>query len=484
MIFKRLYDDTLAQASYLLGCTQTGEAIIVDPNRDIEKYVRAAEGEGLRITHVTETHIHADFVSGSRELAEQTGSRLFLSDEGDSAWKYAFGRERNVQLVTHGGSFKVGNILIDILHTPGHTPEHLSYMVTDSMGADSPIGILTGDFVFVGDVGRPDLLERAAKQAGTMESAARRLFSSIQKFKDLPDFLQIWPGHGAGSACGKSLGAMPQSTVGYEKIANWALGITNENEFVMMVLSGQPEPPTYFARMKHLNRDGPPPLGGLRSPKNLFARDLPAAVDSGALVVDVRSSERFAERHVPGTINIPLGKKFSTWAGSLVPYDIDFYILVDEDAPHAAEHAAYDLALIGLERVAGSFMTDAIDAWNASGRPIGTVPQMKVTDLATKSDRDEVFILDVRNGSEWEAGHMPNAANIPLALLTERLSEIPTDRPIVVHCQTGGRSSIAASVIRRSGILNVINLVGGYAGWVRDGHPIQHEGEELASHSA
>ena len=243
MLLERFYDDKLAQASYLVGCAATGEALVIDPHRDVAQYVRAAEAEGLRITHVTETHIHADFVSGSRELAQRTGATLLLSAEGGSDWQYAFAREAGAVLLRDNDVFRVGNIAVRVLHTPGHTPEHLSFMITDTASTDRPMGVFTGDFVFVGDVGRPDLLERAAKMRGTMEVGARALYRSLQAFKRLPDYLQLWPGHGAGSACGKSLGAVPSTTVGYERIANWGFADMTEDRFVEAVLAGQPEPP-------------------------------------------------------------------------------------------------------------------------------------------------------------------------------------------------------------------------------------------------
>jgi hydroxyacylglutathione hydrolase len=223
MILKRFYDEKLAQASYLIGCAATGESIVIDANRDVAQYVDAAAREGVKVTHVSETHIHADFVSGSLELARRTGAEMLLSDEGDAAWKYAFVNAAGATLLRGGDTFMVGNIRIDVLHTPGHTPEHLSFLITDTLATSEPMGAVTGDFLFVGDVGRPDLLERAAGIAGTMETGARTLFQSLQRFKSLPDYLQIWPGHGAGSACGKALGAVPTSTLGYERIVNWGL---------------------------------------------------------------------------------------------------------------------------------------------------------------------------------------------------------------------------------------------------------------------
>ncbi|HWO89418.1 MAG TPA: MBL fold metallo-hydrolase, partial [Gemmatimonadales bacterium] len=294
MLLKRFYDTKLAQASYLVGCQRTGEALIVDPNRDLAQYLHAAKVEGMKIAHVTETHIHADYVSGSRELAAVTGAKLYLSDEGGSDWSYGFAREAGAVMLRDGDEFRVGNIRVGVVHTPGHTPEHLTFVITDGATTDQPMGAFTGDFIFVGDVGRPDLLEKAAGITGTMEAGARDLFRSLQNFKRLPDWLQIWPAHGAGSACGKSLGAVPSSTLGYERFANWGLATENEDDFVRMVLEGQPEPPAYFARMKRVNRDGPEPISSAPQPPRLAPGRLGEALKSGAVVVDTRGTAAFA----------------------------------------------------------------------------------------------------------------------------------------------------------------------------------------------
>ena len=483
MILERFYDEKLAQASYLIGCAATGEAVVVDPNRDIERYVRAAEAAGLRITHVTETHIHADFVSGLRELAARTGATMYLSDEGDENWKYAYAHERPTVLLKDGDHFHVGKIRFDVLHTPGHTPEHITFLVTDGAAADRPIGALTGDFVFVGDIGRPDLLEKAAGVAGTAESGARRLFRSLQRFKKQADWLQIWPGHGAGSACGKGLSSIPHSTVGYERLYNWAFRIEDEDEFVREVLAGQPEPPKYFAQMKRLNKEGPRILNGFPTPARIPAERITELLDDGALVVDTRPAAEFAAAHIPGTINIPLNRSFNTWAGWLIDYDVDFYLLVAGGAEQIAE-AVRDLAFIGLDRVAGTFDASALAAWTAAGRALEQVPQLTVAELAAKLGRDDVAIIDVRGRNEWDAGHLPaHAANgavalrhIPLGYLVDRLDEIPTGRPLVIHCKGGGRSAIAASILRARGFDDVHNLAGGYDAWVAAGYQIQREG--------
>lgn len=479
MLLKRFYDTKLAQASYLIGCSATGEAIVIDPNRDVEQYVRAAAEEGLRVTHVTETHIHADFVSGSRELARRTGAQLLLSDEGDAHWKYAFAAAEGARLLRDRDVFLVGNLKFEVRHTPGHTPEHLSFVVTDTPATDRPMGAFTGDFVFVGDVGRPDLLEKAAKVVGTMEAGARTLFQSLQRFKQLPDYLQLWPGHGAGSACGKALGAVPSSTLGYEKLANWGLAVDDEDEFVGMVLAGQPEPPAYFAEMKRINKEGPHILGGFRRPERLPAARLDGLLTGApgerAIVLDTRPAAAFAAGHIPGTINVPLNKSFGTWAGWLVPYDRDFHLIVDAECSRCIDEAVHDLAMIGLDRVAGYVGTDVFEAWTAGGRALATVPQISATELAEQMKAGDVTVVDVRGHAEWEGGHLPGVTHIPVGYLADRLDELPRDRPVVVHCQGGARSAIAASVLQAAGVPNVINLTGGFGEWQRQALPVEHD---------
>ncbi|HEU4643369.1 MAG TPA: MBL fold metallo-hydrolase [Gemmatimonadaceae bacterium] len=475
MFFQRFYDTKLAQASYMIGCQRTGEAVIIDPNRDVEQYVAAAEVEGLHLTHVTETHIHADFVSGARELAHRTGAQLLLSGEGGADWTYTYAADAGARLVRDGDQFMVGNIRVDVMHTPGHTPEHLSFLVTDTPAAAGPWGILTGDFVFVGDVGRPDLLERAAGYAGTMEAGARTLFRSLQRFRALPDHLQVWPGHGAGSACGKALGAVPSTTVGYEKIGNWGVAATDEDEFVRMVLAGQPEPPRYFAEMKRINKDGPRLLGGQRHAPRRPASALPTLVRRGEIVVDTRPAAAFADGHVPGTLNIPLDRSFTTWAGWLLPYDRDIHLLLDDACPHCADAAVRDLAMIGLDNVAGIFGAAALEAWIATGGELRTVAQATASQTAARLQRGEAIVIDVRGRAEWEAGHVPGVPNIPLGYLGERLAEIPTGMPVIVHCQAGARSAIAASLLQARGVPDVVNMAGGFAAWEHAGLPVTRE---------
>ena len=472
MIFQRFFDDKLAQASYLVGCVATGEAVVVDANRDVEPYVRAAEREGLRIVAVTETHIHADYLSGSRELAHRTGARLHLSDCGPVEWKYGFAASDNARLLKDGDEIVVGNVKLRALHTPGHTPEHLSFLVIDGAATAEPMSIITGDFVFCGDVGRPDLLEKAVQVKGSAEAAARVLWKSLERFRALPDHLTVWPGHGAGSACGKGMSSVPCSSVGYEKMVNWAFQAKNEQAFVAGVLAGQPEPPAYFATMKRLNRDGPRVIGAMRSPPLLDYTSLPQGRGSrvaGPVLVDLRSGADFAAGHIPDSLSIPLNKSFTTWAGSLLPYDRDIHLLFpDRDAAGLAE-AVRDLALIGLDRIAGYWTVDAIDWWKGQGRPLTTVAQISPAGLAAAKHR----VVDVRGAAEWEGGHLPGAVHIPLPELAARIKELPTERPLVLQCAGGARSMIAASLLQAEGVAGVVNLTGGYSAWVKAGLPTE-----------
>lgn len=466
MFFRQFYDQPLAQASYLIGCQITGDAIVVDPLRDVRPYVEAAAAEGLRITHVTETHIHADFVSGTRELAAATGAQMYLSAEGGQDWQYKSAAQDGATLVRDGDVIKVGNLRLDVMHTPGHTPEHISFVLTDTPRAAGPMGVITGDFVFVGDVGRPDLLERAAGIADTMEVGARTLFQSLQRFRALPDHLQVWPGHGAGSACGKALGAVPSSTVGYEKLSNWGVAENDEAQFVATVLDGQPEPPRYFAQMKRINRDGPSVLGAVRTPPRLSAEQLSTIVAS-AWLVDVRAAAPFAAGHIAGAVSIPYTRSFSTYAGTVVPYDVDIVLLVprvatahEDDIPPLVHQAAHDLSMIGLDRVVG---WEFADVTSDTSLPIEALPQLSIASLDAWNGVPYTLI-DVRGVAEWNAGHVPGAIHIPLGQLADAIQSIPAT-PIIVQCQSGARSAIGASVLQKLGRAEVQNLVGGYAAW-------------------
>lgn len=474
MIFKRFYDESLAQASYLLGCEKSREAIVVDPGLGLEDYERAAAAERLRIAHVTETHIHADFVSGARALAEKVGATLHLSGEGGDDWGYTSAALSGAQPVTAGSRIQLGSVTLEAVHTPGHTPEHITFVVIDRERGEEPVGAVTGDFIFVGDVGRPDLLELAAGVAGSAERSAAQLFRSVQDFKARPDHLQLWPGHGAGSACGKSLGSVPQTTLGYERLFNWALADLGEREFIAKALEHQPVPPRYFAEMKKLNRDAAP-LPVAPEPVVTKARALRAALEAGATVVDSRSAEAFAEKHIPGTVNIPLGKSFLNWMGALVPYDRDFFLILNGEPAHSMKSAASSLRKIGLVRLGGYAGADIVGGWK--GKKDDVLRQTKIDARTLDSLRGEkrLQVVDVRAPDEWSAGHLAGALHIPLAALPDRLAELDSTSPVVVHCKGGGRSAIAASFLEANGFNQVANLAGGFDSWMANNLPVERE---------
>ncbi len=469
MYFKHIYERGLAQASYIVGCQSKGVAMVIDPRRDIDVYLDIAEKENLTITHVTETHIHADFLSGARELAEVTGAKLLLSDEGGPDWQYQFDHEG----LRDGDTFNVGNLKIDVMHTPGHTPEHISFLLTDTPAGNYPVMVFTGDFVFVGDIGRPDLLEKAAGIKNTQEAGAKALFKSLEKFKKLPDHVQVWPAHGAGSACGKALGAVPSSTVGYEKLVNWGLQIEDEEKFVEAILEGQPEPPVYFAMMKKLNKTGPEIFGGLPHPARFTLTQFRKALHDNIRIIDTRDKLSFAGGHVRGAVNIQDNSAFSTWAGWILNYDEPFVLIA---SPHRIEELTRALIRIGLDNMAGYF-TD-VDSWANQCHELETTEQMTVKDLIGKRAVEDIAVVDVRGYSEYNAGHIPGAMNLHAGYLLRNLDKIPTDSKVVVHCESGDRSSIAASLLQSQGFDNIINLTGGIAAWRQEGQPVDKQSEK------
>ena len=469
MLLKYFYDDRLAQASYMIGCQACGEALVIDASRDIAPYIQTAESEGLSITHVSETHIHADYVSGSRELAAKSGARLYLSDMGNTDWKYDFPEVRSgaATLLHDGDAFMVGNIRIEIVHTPGHTPEHIVFMITDTAGADRPMGVFTGDFLFVGGVGRPDLLEEAAGIAGTAEPGARQQFHNLQRFRTMPDYLQVWPGHGAGSACGKGLGAIPSSTLGYEKLFNTAFQCDDEETFVTWLLKDQPEPPRYFARMKRVNRIGPALLSELAEPGHLAGMDgtgVSGLIDSGALVIDTRDTPQFARAHIPGTLNIPATSSgFNTYAGWYVDFDQQTYLIA---TPETAPRLIRDLRAVGIDNLPGYFTPDIVNGFDES------LTQIDPQEAAEKMG-NAGFILDVRGATEHVEERIPGVRHIPMGYLPRHLGELPKDELIIIQCGSGVRSEVAASLLLKYGFTNVANLSGGIDAWRAAGLPTQ-----------
>ncbi len=473
MFMRMIYDEKLAQAAYLIGCQKTGEAVIIDPERDVDRYIDLAQANGLRIVAAAETHIHADFVSGSRELAERTGAKVFVSDEGDADWKYEWldkrlaGGTYDHQLLKDGDRFHIGNIELQAIHTPGHTPEHIVFLVTDhGANATAPIGMATGDFVFVGDLGRPDLLETAAGHAGAMEPSARRLYSTVKKLSDIPDFVQIWPAHGAGSACGKALGAVPMSTVGYEKRFNPAIqAAATEQGFVDFILEGQPEPPLYFANMKRDNKLGPPVLGELAQPERMSAADLQKLDASAVAIIDTRPWDAFTTGHIKGSLSFPLSKSFNTDAGSMVRDTDDIYLVIEEPK---LDEAIRDLIRIGLDRIKGWCPAAEVSA--APG--LATVEEITVEDAARLVQSHKVGVLDVRRKTEFDAGHIPSATNIAHTRLAGRMTEVPTDETLLINCRSGVRSARATAYLMRAG-RRVINLKGGFLAWEKSAAPVE-----------
>ncbi len=448
MYFRQVFEPKLAQYSYVIGCQRTGEALVIDPMRDIDRYEAIAAEEDLKITAVAETHIHADFLSGALEYAER-GVRVYLSDEGGDDWRYRWIRDHHdAVLVKDGDAFNIGNIRILVAHTPGHTPEHVSFMITDEGGgASEPMGIASGDFVFVGDLGRPDLLESAAGVAGAMEPSARTLYRSATRFLELPDYLQVWPGHGAGSACGKALGAVPDSTVGYERRFSPALDFVQrgEREFVDFILEGQPEPPLYFARMKKWNKEGAPVLGRLPQPPELDGAGVRAARDSGAVVVDTRVDRRaFMASHLEGSLYAPLDKTLPTIAGSYVEPGEPIVLIAEAGQ---VEEAVLDLVRIGLDEIVGF----------AAPATLARMDGLRATTVAETSDLERLRTepgavpLDVRRKTEYDLSHVPDAINIAHTRLRARRDELPDGARFLVYCRTGARAAAATSYLESLG---------------------------------
>ena len=474
MFLKYFYDQKLAHASYMVGCQRAKAALIVDPGRDIAPYLEAAASEGFEITAVAETHIHADYVSGARELADRVGAKLHVSDEGPTEWKSLYLDQYDHQGLHDGDQFMVGGIKLEVMHTPGHTPESISFLLTDQGGgAEHPMGIFTGDFVFVGSIGRPDLLEEAAGIDNTAEPGARDLYQSIERFRQLPDHLQVWPAHGAGSACGKGLGAIPSSTVGYEKRVNPALQYTNETDFVNYILTDQPEAPKYFGLMKQINKEGPAILGKQGNTPTLPVTEIDDAVANGT-VIDLTGSAQFGKQHVGGTLNIP-SKMLAAWAGWLVDYSRPVYLI--SDGLDDAQEATRVLQKIGIDRVAGFIDRSALIS---AGRATQSYPNASPQELAKDIENQQALLIDVRNITEWNQGHIPQAQHRFLGKLPDTMNQLPNDQRILIQCQSGARSAIAASLLQAAGLL-VTNMTGGYSAWTRQGLPVVTSNEPVCS---
>ncbi len=457
MFFQHVYDKTLAQASYFIGCQKAGEAVVIDPKRDVDTYLKIATENKMRITKVAETHIHADFLSGARELAKLTGAELYLSDEGGKDWSYAF---PHVGL-KDGDVFEVGNLKFEVMHTPGHTPESISFLLTDTPASREPVMVFTGDFVFVGDVGRPDLLEEAAGIKDTKVPGAKDLFRSVARFRKLADHIQIWPGHGAGSACGKALGAVPSSTVGYEKIRNWAFQYENDEDgFIEYLLEGQPEPPKYFAMMKQLNKVDRPLLTTVPRPERLSPAAFEQALKQGLNIVDTRQKSEFFAGHIPGTLNIQHNNAFPNWMGWFMSYDQPFVLIADEEQH---DELVRMLMRIGLDNLLG--YVPNVSFWAEAGNTLATTPVVSINTVKEMIEAGNPQIVDLRGATEYQDGHIKDADNVFVGTLEKNLDKISKDREVIIHCLTGDRASIGYSILARHGFDNVKNYVNGYQEW-------------------
>jgi hydroxyacylglutathione hydrolase len=464
MYFQHVYDKSLAQASYFIGCQKAGVAIVIDPKRDVDTYLEIASQNNMKITHVAETHIHADFLSGSRELAALTGAQLYLSNEGGPDWQYEF---PHVGL-KHGDVVNVGNLRLDVIHNPGHTPESISFLLTDVPASDKPVMLFTGDFVFVGDVGRPDLLEKAAGIAGTQEAGAKQMYRSLKLFTDLPDYIQVWPGHGAGSACGKSLGSVPSSTVGYEKLSNWAFQYDHdERGFVKYLLEDQPEPPRYFAMMKKLNKTDRPLVTEIIKPKWLTLAELKTALDKGIKVIDTRSKADFAKGFIPRTINIQGTNSFSTWMGWFVSYEEPFILIAEKSR---LNDLVRKLMRIGLDNIYG--YVDNINDWENSGEKLSKANVVSLEEFKDILKNNHTQVVDLRGESEYRSGHIKGTENIFIGTLEKSLDRIKRDEQVVLHCQSGDRTTIGYSILKKHGFKNIKNYSGGITEWVNEGNPV------------
>lgn len=464
MFFQHVYEKSLAQASYFIGCQKAGVAAVIDPKRDVDTYLAIAKESKMQITHVFETHIHADFLSGSRELAALTGADLYLSDEGGEGWEYEFPHHG----LKDGNKIKLGNLSFEVIHTPGHTPESISLLLTDHSATDQPVMLFTGDFVFVGDIGRPDLLEKAAGISGTANAGASQMFKSVQQFASMPDFIQVWPGHGAGSACGKALGAVPSTTVGYEKIRNWALRFADDQKgFTDFLLADQPEPPLYFAMMKKLNKIDRPLLTTVPVQKKMSSQELSDAVAKGIKVIDTRNKTAFSEGFIPGSYNIQGNNSFATWAGWILSYD-EWFILVAAD--EEIEDLTRKLMRIGLDNVYGYVSSTA--AWTEEGGKLNKANILSFDEAKDMIHNNGVQLIDLREATEFNAGHITKAKNVFVGNLAKNLDQLNKDKKILIHCQGGDRAAIGYSILAKNGFNNVYNFSGGINEWVDHHEPL------------
>lgn len=457
MYFKQFYLGCLAQASYLIG--SGGEAAVVDPQRDVEQYLAEAAAHGLTIKYVIETHLHADFVSGHRELAARTGAEIIFGRRADAAFPF--------RGVGDGDEIRLGTVVLRFLETPGHTPESISVLVIDTAVSDRPQKVLTGDTLFIGDVGRPDLV---GTKGYTPQAMAAMLYESLHtKLLTLPDDVEVYPAHGAGSLCGRNLSKETSSTIGEQRRFNYALRPMTKEEFIALVTADQPEIPAYFPKDVELNRTGAPALAELPRAAELTPEEVNKLVRQGRLVLDVRSAAEFGAGHVPGAINISLGGQFASWAGTLIRLGTPIILVAEE--PATVDEAVTRLARVGIETVEG-YLGGGMYAWDRAGRTIERLAHLPVDELRHRLDeQSDLQIVDVRRPAEYRAGHVPGAINHQLAHLEEHVGELDPLRETAVICASGYRSAIAASLLARHGFRRLYNVVGGMSAWVGVGYP-------------
>ncbi|MFZ0952176.1 MAG: rhodanese-like domain-containing protein [Candidatus Sulfotelmatobacter sp.] len=458
MYFEQFYLGCLAHASYMLA--SEGEAVVVDPQRDVEIYLTAAEANQVSIRHIFETHLHADFVSGHRELASRTGARIYIGAQARATFPHV--------AINDGFQLQVGKLRITALETPGHTPESMCFVVTDEEKSPAPWAVLTGDTLFLGDVGRPDLSKRF-----TPAQLAGMLYDSLQsKILKLPDNVLVYPAHGAGSLCGRNMRAERVSTIGTERLTNYALQIKSREEFVRQLTSNLPARPEYFLQDAEINRTGASALSDLPALSAIEPAELKALLAEGGIALDVRPGEQFAAAHVPGSVNIALSGQFASWAGAVL--GLAAHPILVAESQEAISEARMRLARIGLEDARG-YLKGGIAAWKQAGLPLSTLPQISVETLSGRLQESSLQVLDVRREPEWEAGHIEGATWWPLDNFKVAPPEIDRNLPVAVHCKGGYRSMIACSLLQRAGFKNVFNLVGGFDAWQQANLPVAKE---------
>jgi hydroxyacylglutathione hydrolase len=461
VVLEQFFLGCLAHASYLVG--SEGVAAVIDPQRDVDIYIDAAREKGLRIEHIIETHLHADFVSGHHELAERTGARIYLGEGSGATFPHTE--------VKDGDSIRFGNCRFDFMQTPGHTMESVCIVLTDLAEPSRPRAVFTGDTLFVGDVGRPDL-----SGDRTPQELAAFLYQSLQeKLLKLPEETEIFPAHGAGSLCGRQMGTERSSTIGKERRTNYALQAHTCEEFIHLLTDSLPPRPEYFGREVELNRQGASALGQLPPPVPVRAPEVFRMQSEGAIVLDTRPAMQFAVAHVPGSVHIALSGQYASWAARILGLDKRI-ILVGEDADHLRE-SQMRLARVGIEDVRG-YLEDGIMGWIQGGYDLDYIPQISAQEFKEllEEEKDNIAVLDVREPGEVEAGAIENSIRIPLGQLQGRTAELDRDKMLVVHCKGGYRSSVATSILRRAGFRDVVNLTGGYDGWKIADQPAEKTG--------